>query len=139
MKFPDVFILIQHCPPIIDSFVDAKCRNLESELSNHFIGSDNVFSPYFKNDVISNVFHINVEHLLPRRSFTFIVSCLRSEFLHACSDLTERIHGAECISITLKSSFKNVELEFSRSRASVARGTGERTSSVLRVTTTHDI
>lgn len=73
----------------------------------------NVFIEYFDPHVVSDVFNVDIESLIPNRLLTGVVfHCSLEAFLSILND-TEGIHLAKEFSVTSKSSLYNSETQFS--------------------------
>ncbi len=113
-------VLVVNVPPIIDTLVYAKSRDLKSELTNKLIRGKRVFGKDFEGNINSNVLNVDFKNLLPRRADTTAINNLSLEFLHSSVNLAVRVHGTESIGITSKSSLMDVESEHTRGRSGIA-------------------
>ena len=129
-------VLVVNVPPIIDTLVYAKSRDLKSELTNKLIRGKRVFGKDFEGNIISNVLNVDFKNLLPRRADTTAINNLSLEFLHSSVNLAVRVHGTESIGITSKSSLMDVESERTRGRSGIA-GSNRDGVSHVGVHTTH--
>jgi len=129
-------VLVVNVPPIIDTLVYAKSRDLKSELTDKLIRGKRVLGKDFEGNIISNVLNVDFKNLLPRRADTTAINNLGLEFLHSSVNLAVRVHGTESISITSKSSLMDVESERTRGRSGIA-GSNRDGVSHVGVHTTH--
>ena len=129
-------VLVVNVPPIIDTLVYAKSRDLKSELTDKLIRGKRVLGKDFEGNIISNVLNVDFKNLLPRRADTTAINNLSLEFLHSSVNLAVRVHGTESISITSKSSLMDVESERTRGRSGIA-GSNRDGVSHVGVHTTH--